>query len=108
MKPPIAWKTGQLFVWVMLAVLTGFWPAPTTRPALAQTAPPLMFVENVGQLPASAGGEEIRFQVPTAQTTLSLTDNALWFTALAQPDPLPGQIVAAAPGAIFISLWIQM
>ncbi|MBE7472147.1 MAG: hypothetical protein DPW09_35515 [Anaerolineae bacterium] len=96
MKPPIAWKTGQLFVWVMLTALVGFWPTPTPRPALAQTAPPLMFIENVGQLPASAGGEEIRFQVPTAQTTLSLTDNALWFTALAQPDPLPDQTVAAA------------
>jgi|GEM_PF-3301222 len=95
MKPSIAWKIGQLFVWVLPVVLAAFWPDPATRPALAQTTPPLMFIENVGQLPALAGGEEIRFQVPTAQTTLSLTDNALWFTTLAQPDPSPDQTVAA-------------
>lgn len=86
---------GQLMALVTLAIIGAIGFNPPPHPALAQTAPPLMFIENVGQFPAS-GGEEIRFQVPTGQTTLSLTDNALWFTALAQPEPPSDPTAAAA------------
>ncbi|MCL4302205.1 MAG: SBBP repeat-containing protein [Anaerolineae bacterium] len=49
---------------------------------------PLLFVENVGQFPAAAGGETIRFQASGQPGSLSLTDSSLWLTLLepAQAD----------------------
>lgn len=97
MKLPIAWKMGQWMALVTLAIIGAIGFNPPPHPVLAQTAPPLMFIENVGQVPAPGSGEEIRFQVLAAQTTLSLTENALWFTALAQPEPPSEPSTAAAP-----------
>ncbi|MCB0167132.1 MAG: SBBP repeat-containing protein, partial [Anaerolineae bacterium] len=49
---------------------------------------PLLFIENVGQFPATGDGEPIRFLVQGDQTNLRLTDQALWFTHLDPPaDP---------------------
>jgi hypothetical protein len=80
MKTTFCWKKGQIIIWVILALALATLPAPTTQPVLAQAGPPLMFIENVGQFPTSAAEEVLRFQVSGGQVTLSLTEQALWFT----------------------------
>ncbi|MBE7550432.1 MAG: SBBP repeat-containing protein [Anaerolineales bacterium] len=86
MQTPIFWKIGQTLLLVALAFVLAGWPGSTPPAALAQQGQGLMFIENVGQLPTSPGGE-IRFQVLAGDATLSLLDNALWVTALTQPEP---------------------
>jgi hypothetical protein len=58
-----------------------------------------MFIENVGQFPASPGGtgdQRARFQVRGGNATLYLAEDALWFTVLdrSQVDLSPGQTPA--------------
>lgn len=68
-----------------------------TGPSEAQTVsgPPLLFVENVGQWPASVNGETIRFQVSGQSASLSLTNAALWFTFL---EPVPPTVQVQSLG----------
>lgn len=96
MSTPIFWKIGHTLTLIVLAFVLAGWPGSAPPAALAQQNQPLMFIENVGQLPTSPGGAEIRFQVLSGGETLSLLDNALWLTALAQPQAAPDQNVSAA------------
>ncbi|MBI1877116.1 MAG: hypothetical protein HYR94_02585 [Chloroflexi bacterium] len=70
-------------------------PAPAPTPPLVPveerplSGPPLLFIENDGQIPVLASGETVRFQVSGQQASLSLTDTALWFTVLEPPHPTP-------------------
>ena len=91
MKTSISWKMSQTIILMALTCLL----TATQAPALAQQNQPLMFIENVGQFPVPDSGETIRFQVQADQATLSLMDEALWFTTLAQPEPAPDQSVLA-------------
>ncbi len=77
---------------IMLTGLVFVMLTPGTGPAEAQavSGPSLLFVENVGQWPASANGETIHFQVNDRSASLSLTDSALWFTFLESVPPTIG------------------
>ncbi len=86
MKTPTFWKLGQTIILVALACIFIGRPGSAQPLAQAQASPPLMFIENVGQFSAAAAGETIRFQVRANQATLSLSDQALWFTLFAEPN----------------------
>jgi Beta-propeller repeat len=69
------------------AVLAGSVPPSSAlpQPAIVSAAlksAPVMFVENVGQF-----GAGTRFQVRSANGTVYLADDALWFTILEKPKP---------------------
>jgi hypothetical protein len=84
MKTSQCWKNGQIFIGLILALL--LLSGPTAQPALAQADPPFLFIENVGQFPPAGNGETVHFLVQGDQTSLRLTDQALWFTYLVPPD----------------------
>jgi hypothetical protein len=70
MKTSFPQKPRWLISLAVLVIVVLTRPGATPTPALAQSSgPPLLFVENVGQLPTPAGGEAIRFQVYTDQAT---------------------------------------
>lgn len=88
-------KMGQMLCLTAL-VFVCMIAGPVSQPALArpgdtatETPPLLLFVENVGQFPAAANGETIRFHVGGRPASLSLTDSALWFTLLESTQPNP-------------------
>jgi hypothetical protein len=68
-------------------------PAPIpdrARVSAALRSAPLMFIENVGQFPAPAGGtgdQHTRFQVRGDNATLSLADDGLWVTVAKGVNP---------------------
>lgn len=90
MPTSIFWKVSQTLTLLALALVLAGWPG-STPPVQAQQNQPLMFIENAGQF-----GGEVRFQVLSGGATLSLLDNALWLTALAQPQAVPVPDISAA------------
>jgi YVTN family beta-propeller protein len=98
MKTSLWWKKSQFIIWLSLALL--ILPGPASQPVLAQTGPPLLFIENVGQFPAPPDGDALRFQVSGGQASLSLTDQALWLTVAddSTGDPLAGVIEPSGGG----------
>ncbi len=73
---------------------------PAASPVSAQAQPELLFIENVGQFPATA----TRFQAHLAQTTLSLTDEAVWLTILAPPAAAPDESLAQPEQGVNLKL----
>lgn len=84
MKTSRYWKNSLVIVGTILVLL--ILSGSTAQPVLAQAGPPLLFIENVGQFSPVGNGETVRFVVQGDQTSLRLTDQALWFTRLAPPD----------------------
>jgi YVTN family beta-propeller protein len=83
--------TLTLLAW--LGVMASGSPVPVVQ---AQSNPGLLFIENGGQFEDS-----VRFQTYGGPATLSLTDDALWFTLIEPAEPAgktgeaPGELVAA-------------
>ncbi|MFC1975104.1 SBBP repeat-containing protein, partial [Chloroflexota bacterium] len=73
----IYWKTGLMAMLTLLALVLATGPGQSSFLAQAQISQPLMFIENVGQFDSST-----RFQANGSLTTLSLTEDALWFTII--------------------------
>lgn len=101
MPVSIARRMGQYILLTVLVYVLFAWPGPASHLALAQgedtltPAPPLLFVENVGQFPTLDSGETVHFQASSQQASLSLTSSAVWFTFL---EPTPPDVQALAAG----------
>ena len=80
---------GRVIILAVIALMLGI--GLTDQPVLAQPTPSLLFIENVGQLDPSA-----RFQT-YGPISLSLTEDALWFTLIEPAAPVDPSARAAAP-----------
>lgn len=102
MRRFITGKLSQRLSLILLTFGLVVLPGQATIPVLAQEGPALMFIENVGQF----SGEAIRFQVQSSQATLSLAENALWFTFLEQPttEVQAQNTLPTDPGALISNL----
>jgi YVTN family beta-propeller protein len=75
----------QLGVIAVLALMIMLASGRPFNQVQAQEASSLLFVENVGQFP---GDEQTRFLVVSGQTTLRLTEEALWLTIIEEHPPV--------------------
>ncbi len=75
------WNFSQIIILMILAFVLATLPGQSKRLALAQPDQSLMFIENIGQFE-----EATRFQIYGGGATLSLTQDALWFTIFEPPQ----------------------
>ena len=90
------WRICQAVALILLGFILATSFAPDGHLALAQPGESLMFIENVGQFDGST-----RFQTHGGPATLSLTDDALWFTLFEPPqaDAQAGDVPAGVTAA---------
>jgi YVTN family beta-propeller protein len=98
MSTLISWKIKPILYVLTISLLLTIGPASGLAQPLQAAAPeaglPLLFVENVGQFAAAGDGEIVQFVVQGDQTSLRVTDRALWFTHLTPPGPAAAEVQA--------------
>ncbi len=98
MSTLISWKMRQLFylmtIGLILVIVPGSGLAQPLRAAGPESGLPLLFVENVGQFSPTGDGETVHFLVQGDQTSLRLTEQALWFTHITPPEVATAEVQA--------------
>jgi hypothetical protein len=98
MSTLISWKIRQLLYLMAISLILAIVPTSglvqPLRAAGSESGVPLLFVENVDQFPAVGNGETVQFVVQGEESTLRLTDQALWFTHVTPPEAATAEVQA--------------